>query len=427
MNNRLPTEPTNVPTDDPMDQRVRTTLQAQYQATEARVANGMVAPRASTPPNADSRPPAGWFLTAAAAAIVLVVAGGLLFSRGDDQVSVDTAGDLEQNQATTVPVEQEPTDEQLEGYLRVNGYAVVQLEAEDRTSFAAVDINDGTVVETFWSEQLEATGFGSLELAADGLSAYLVQWFEDSWFSCGSSLPSIVQLDLAPGLDQADRMIEVARGVEPRVSLDGTKLAYLTASTCVPDPEQPELWVVTVLDTIAVLDLTTGEELRYTLPGLVEAVNAGEDYRGLELRGLLWLDDNRLGVSGEEILEFAGPMITLTGQQLPVLIEPGSTDRLAGYVLAGNSALIEVRDPQNPGVTIGVDVVDLDTGERSPQWRPGDEIPPLGDIDEFGIVADVDTSGQRIYLGPATAPFTRLDLPDGSTFEGPLRIISYSW
>lgn len=97
--------------------------------------------------------------------------------------------------------------------------------------------------------------------------------YEDGWYACESSIGSFGRVDLATG----DYEI-VGTGVSPEPANDGRLVAYLTSGLCLPDPEAPDLWVLTPYDRVVVLDLEIAQEREfvssaeidgYSSPGVV--------------------------------------------------------------------------------------------------------------------------------------------------------------
>lgn len=106
---------------------------------------------------------------------------------------------------------------------------------------------------------------GALELTPDGTAAYFGLGFEDAWFSCEASAGQIHRADLTTGQTRI-----IAAGFLPRLSPDGTRLAYIAATHCVPDPDN-ELFVVSFGDAVQVLDLESGAVQTWgPSPGLAE-------------------------------------------------------------------------------------------------------------------------------------------------------------
>lgn len=99
---------------------------------------------------------------------------------------------------------------------------------------------------------------GGLRLSPDRSEIWYSEGYEDSWYSCEASVGSWGRVDAADG---ALELLGSGSGVEP--SADGMFVSYLTSGVCVPDPEQPEFWVLTPPDRVVVRELATGEEREF--------------------------------------------------------------------------------------------------------------------------------------------------------------------
>lgn len=115
---------------------------------------------------------------------------------------------------------------------------------------------------------------GGLRLSADRSTIWFSEGYEDGWFGCETSIGSFGRIDASTGESE---LLGVGSFVEP--SADGEMIAYLSSSLCLPDPQQPDFWVLTPYDRVVVRDLATGEEREfvtdtlpddYTSPGTVE-------------------------------------------------------------------------------------------------------------------------------------------------------------
>lgn len=122
-----------------------------------------------------------------------------------------------------------------------------------------VDVATGEVVATiddFFS--IDGVFRGNIRLTADRSTIYFSEGYEDSWFQCDTSVGSFGSIDVATG---AVDMIGRGSGVE--LGPDESLLAYLDSETCLPDPQQPDFWVLTPYDRVVVRDVATGEEFRF--------------------------------------------------------------------------------------------------------------------------------------------------------------------
>jgi len=110
------------------------------------------------------------------------------------------------------------------------------------------------VLDEFFSG--EGVFRGGLRLSPDRASIWFSEGYEDSWYSCESSVGSWGRIDAATGEME---LIGSGSGIEP--SANGEFVSYVTSGVCVPDPEEPDFWVLTPNDRVVVRDLATGEEL----------------------------------------------------------------------------------------------------------------------------------------------------------------------
>lgn len=88
---------------------------------------------------------------------------------------------------------------------------------------------------------------------------------------------------------------------------------------------------------------------------------------------------------------------------------------------------VGVPDPENPWAMIGFDSIDTDTGDRQQGWRPPDDEEARAPGDLSDMVFAIDTVGSRIFVAPRDFPGNRLDLPDGTTYEGEHRLDGLGW
>ncbi|MGD9792138.1 MAG: hypothetical protein AB7V43_01550 [Acidimicrobiia bacterium] len=130
----------------------------------------------------------------------------------------------------------------------------------DNGVIAEHDIRSGKIVRTITTEAYpEGRFFSDLHRAPNG-AVYVASGYEDSWYSCDYIDGDISVIDGDGSIDR------IAPGGPPIISADGTKLAYLTSSDCVTDPEN-EMWFVSNIDTLVVRTLATGAERSWTFPG----------------------------------------------------------------------------------------------------------------------------------------------------------------
>lgn len=124
----------------------------------------------------------------------------------------------------------------------------------DGEALVIVDVTSGERLKEF-DPYFTGDGMwvGNLSLAPDGTTVYYDVGWEDSWYSCDSSQGQVELLSLEFGTASI-----VAPGYGPVVSPDGRWLAVLVAGQCLPDPEEPDFWVITPTDTVVLYSLASG-------------------------------------------------------------------------------------------------------------------------------------------------------------------------
>ena len=214
------------------------------------------------------------------------------------------------------------------GINRAGGRAI-GLVAET-SELVEIDLETGSVVRVIAQLPNEGHFFGDLQLNWDGTAALIAEGVEDAWFSCESSPGAIRRVDFADGSSEV-----VATGAEPRLSPDGTRLAYLAASTCIPDPDNAGNWVLTIYDSVVVRDLETGEEQTWTDEALQAAIVAEGDGTGsggdlieAQYSGLSWVNDDELAVG---TLRLDPQTMEELERGLSTSAEVGSTHTVLGF------------------------------------------------------------------------------------------------
>ncbi len=239
----------------------------------------------------------------------------------------------------------------------------------------------------------------------DGSGVYVSHWIEDYWYSCDSSFPELQYIDFATGERET-----IGSGDFARPSPDGTRLAYLAASKCIPDPSNPANWVVAVLDTVVVRDLATGDELRYTDPTILENFAATGGDGGLQdegLSGLVWTGGNHL-IAGDQRL-LVGPTLAVVNRTNRSI---GSEGRVVGYDPNREMVLIE-RSNGDTAELVGFDEVWLDEIGVQATVPAGEERPNgLFALDPSGSqVAAIDNGVLAVGEPPS-------DLVEFPSFQG---------
>lgn len=216
-----------------------------------------------------------------------------------------------------------------------------------------VDVASGSVVRVV-DELFSGDGVfrGGIRSDAARTTIWFSEGYEDGWFSCDSSVGRVGRIDLASGTIEL-----VADGTSPELSADQLALAHLASGVCVPDPQQPDFWVLTPYDRVVLRDLASGAEREfvtdappdaYGAPGAVEDVMFTADGRLLVLLG-----DGRLfdvDPAGPPVIqdhplllsEVRGlPLATSGGVLLTVEFgDEGSTDLLAVDPGSGDATVL---------------------------------------------------------------------------------------
>ncbi len=122
-----------------------------------------------------------------------------------------------------------------------------------------VDVASGETVRVL-VDSLSGDGVfrGGLRLSPDRSTIWFDEGYEDGWYGCDSSIGSVGRIDAATG---AIDVLGLGSGVEP--SANGELISYVTSSLCLPDPENPEFFVLTPYDRVVVRQLSTGEEREF--------------------------------------------------------------------------------------------------------------------------------------------------------------------
>ena len=124
----------------------------------------------------------------------------------------------------------------------------------DGQALVIVDIETGQRLKAF-DPSFDGDGMsvGRMSLTPDASALYYSVGWEDSWYTCEYSQGQIWKFELELGI-----ATQIASGYGPSVSPDGRWLATLYSEQCLPDPENPESWVLTPTDTVILYDLSSG-------------------------------------------------------------------------------------------------------------------------------------------------------------------------
>jgi len=303
-------------------------------------------------------------------------------------------------------------DQGISCYHRYLGEAPVVVAGRAEGSFVAwvdgvlsvVDADTGSVLESVSDFYIGGGVFpGALDLGSDGTGVYFGVGFEDFWYSCEASAGRIDYVDLTSG----DR-IELAAGFEPHLSPDGTRLAYVASSNCIPDPAN-EIEVISFYDTVAVLDLITGRVQTWgPSPGVAQSPASliGSIAWGIDSSTVYAaMEDGTLRVVDLEV----GAALDATPR-----LGPGSTDvAFGGWTLEGVHAergtliAVEVDYADARSRVIEIDTVSGEVIDRG-GWRDGSWVARLD-----GSRTSVLISGSGVVSGTPAG-----DLGPDPSFDG---------
>ncbi len=142
--------------------------------------------------------------------------------------------------------------------------------AADATDLIEIDVRTGALTRTVTAGFSEGGVYrGQLRLTSDRSTIWFSEGYEDGWYGCDSSIGTFGRLDVAAGTFEV-----LGVGVGPEPSPDGRFVVYRTSELCLPDPENPDLWVLTPYDRVVVRSLETGEELTFVTADTPDAVDS---------------------------------------------------------------------------------------------------------------------------------------------------------
>jgi len=148
-----------------------------------------------------------------------------------------------------------------------------------------IDLGDGTVTRTLSPLFSEGGVFrGGLRITPDRSTIFFSEGYEDSWYSCESSRGSVGQVAFDGG-----ELERVTPGANPTPSPDGRYLAYVDSTLCIPDPENPELWVFTPFNVVVVRHLESGESTTHSIEATPQT-----PYEPSALHSVAWHPDGDL-------------------------------------------------------------------------------------------------------------------------------------
>ena len=228
-------------------------------------------------------------------AAVLTAAGILLAACTtapmEDSAPLSTSAPPRESQPIPSVPQSGPSDEH--GYVFEMGLAV---GLQNNTgAVVAIDVATGSTTELATIETTDRA-VGRFQLGQNGTDVYFDVLAGDDRTSCATSRGEVVRLNLLTGLTTT-----IGAGREPRISPDGSRLAYRAASTCVRHSSGS---VHTPADTVVVLDLSSGSETRWLDPWFISSADDTDfDHLRAEPRGLAWLDDSHVQV-GDTVVAF---------------------------------------------------------------------------------------------------------------------------
>mgnify|MGYP001825219000 CR=1 FL=1 len=268
-------------------------------------------------------------------------------------------GEFESGELASASCSDIPDD--MPCYPRYLGADVSPLAADgnailiDGQALVVVDATTGERLKVF-DPYFDGDGMfvGRMSLTPDATALYYGVGWEDSWYSCDASQGQVWKMDLEFGI-----ATQIASGYNPTVSPDGRWMAVLFAEQCLPDPEQPDAWVLTPTDTVVLYDLSSGwptEAKRWSLesrptsyddPNMLSWVDWRADSQFLVVV-------NNAGSVFEVRVDYTGPL-----DALPPLVE-----WVIGYpqALIGNTLYVTRDETPEAFGAFNLVAVDLATG-----------------------------------------------------------------
>lgn len=163
-----------------------------------------------------------------------------------------TAAPTTTSSTTTTSISPTTTTTVPEFPLVINGSAPDSAIAVAEMALIEVDVATGAtlrVIQDFFNG--DGIFRGGLQVTADRQTLWYSEVYEDSWFACDSSKGTIGRMALE---FEAPETEAVALGYGASISPDGSRIAYVSTSLCLPDPENPEFWVLTPADRAVVIN-----------------------------------------------------------------------------------------------------------------------------------------------------------------------------
>lgn len=247
------------------------------------------------------------------------------------------------------------------------------------------------VIDEFFSA--EGVFRGSLRLSPDGSSVYFSEGYEDSWYQCESSVGMVGRIDVATA-----EMTMLAAGIGIELSPDGSQTVHLGSETCEPDPEAPELFVLTPYDRVVVTDLASGSTTTYV------TVTPPTDYGSPT--ALDWAD-----------LADDGSLLVLTVAGDVHRIPAGATGAIQDFpvvaTLDDTTLPIEVIGDELVSIVFGLegstDAIAVSLADGTRRLLASSETSMAVGVSLEGAIVTASSTPITVYPG---APVTTLDLGD---------------
>ncbi|MFW2339072.1 MAG: hypothetical protein ACN4GK_03395 [Acidimicrobiia bacterium] len=275
----------------------------------------------------------------------------------------------------------------------------------DGQALVILDVITGERLKTF-DPSFDGDGMsvGRMSLTRDASALYYSVGWEDSWYACEYSQGQIWKFDLEFGI-----ATQIASGHNPSVSPDGRWLATLYSEQCLPDPENPESWVLTPTDTVILYDLSSGWPTESRRWSVSSPPTTYEDQQMLT-----WVDW-RANSQSLVVVNNSGRVFEMTLDHVGAIdVGRPLTEGVLGYpqALIGDTLYATVDETPFAVGAFDLYAFDLDTG------GPGESI-----AQSVGwISATADTTRTRLIWGHDTQVTT-----SSSTFGLENYLISFAW
>jgi hypothetical protein len=277
------------------------------------------------------------------------------------------------------------------------------------TDLALVNLPSGeatTVVPFFNGDGVFRAG---LVLDPGGETVYFSEGYEDYWYGCESSRGASGKVDLATG-----EVSELGDGYSPSPSPNGSLVGRLYADTCFPDPENPDVWVLTAVDTVIVTDENGDDPVEH---GIGVTPTTPDDPAALTWVG--WESDTDLLVLTAGGVLHRVPL----GSTQPISEHPEVASGLEGVPVGlGADGLILVRYAEDFS-SATVLAFDLTTGDETELAATTASV-SVG-LDALGRPLIAEILNPETDSG--TDAQTELHLPDGSQLVLDLAINDVDW